>query len=167
MHFNLRSPCKVIELASIRVKHSCFLILWNSLASTLENKSFNKEKNIFVLTETEIWKSNLNLKIRLKRKSKFEFYFLSLKKWKESIDSFSLRIILVMRWSKCSYIIRGSKGTFNFRFEMELNFAIFSFFTFVIKSKNEFQISFSIFNKNRKMNFVFVSFLWLQTYLIS
>ena len=44
--------------------------------------------------------------------------------------------------------IRWLKGTFDFRFKMKYNFEFFSFFVFIIKSKNEFQIPISIFNKN-------------------
>ena len=50
-------------------------------------------------------------------------------------------------------IIRESNGTFDFCFKMKKNLDFFLFYVFVIKSKNEFQISISIFNKVRKMNF--------------
>ena len=62
---------------------------------------------------------------------------------------FSCRVLTAMS----TFWIRGSKGTFDFHFRIKLNFEFFLFFIFIIKSKNEFQISSSIFNKNRKMNF--------------
>ena len=49
----------------------------------------------------------------------------------------------------CTDCTQMSKGTF----KMKLSFGFFSFFVFIVKSKNEFQVPISIFNKSWKMNF--------------
>ena len=85
-------------------------------------------------------------------------------KWKLKIGNFQFNFKqkLIVIWMNVKYAdgkrIHGSKGTFDFCFKTKLNFEFFSVSVFIIKSKNNFQIRISIFNKIWKLNFMFIFF---------